>query len=150
MSIVDPPEPPEGSGSNMRARELVNKVCIFRPVTLGEWPAKPATETDKAMKAQPYIECDVWVLDRAGIIEEGTGVRVGWWKAVAQLKDRIGEMVGAKPKTEEGSNAIYLAALSGDARAIAEKVAAEVGGIAPKDTDPEPAYDDPDEASVLR
>jgi hypothetical protein len=139
--ILDPPEPPEGGGS-MRAKDLVNKVCVFRPVSVGEWPAKPATEHEKAMKAQPYVECDVWVLDRAGVIEEGSGVRVGWWKAVEQLKGSLGQYVGAKPRTEEGSNAIYLAALSGEARAVAEQAVATLAGssapVAQYDQDEEP------------
>lgn len=128
MAILrDPPEPPEG-GSNMRAADLVNKVCVFRPTDMGEWPAKPAVHdeagnvVDQAKKAQPYVECDVWVLDRAGIVEEGTGVRVSWWKAVEQLKDGIGEFTAAKPKQEDGGKAIFLQALSGEARDVAAKV----------------------------
>jgi len=146
MPIVDPPEPPEGGGS-MRAKDLVNKVCIFRPASIGEWPAKPATESEKAMKAQPYVECDVWVLDRQGITEEGSGVRVGWWKAVEQLRDSMGRLVAAKPRTEEGSNAIYLAALSGEARDVAEKVAAEIENelAAAPAPEPAPAYEEGEE-----
>jgi hypothetical protein len=126
MPLLDPPEPPEG-GSSMRAKDLVNKVCLFRPTGFGEWPA-----TDDK-KAQPYVECDVWVLDRAGILEEGTGVRVGWWKAVEQLRGAIGQVVGAKPEQEQGSNAIHLLRLEGEARAVAAKVTAEIEAQSPAD-----------------
>jgi hypothetical protein len=113
VSFVDPVEPPEG-GLSMKATDLQNKVCLFRPVAHGEWPAKPESvdETGKTIKAQgprPYIECDVWVLDRAGIVEEGTGVRVSWWKAVEQLKGvEFGSFVLAMPLKEDDSNAIVL------------------------------------------
>lgn len=128
----------------MRAKDLVNKVCVFRPLSLGEWPAKAATETEKAMKAQPYVECDVWVLDRQGITEEGTGVRVGWWKAVEQLKAcGLGSFVPAKPRTEEGSNAIYLAPLTPEARQVATQVIAALEAP-PNSDEPQPDYD-PDE-----
>jgi len=144
MPIVDPPEPPEGGGS-MRAKDLINKACIFRPVAVGEWPARPATEQDKAMKAQPYVECDVWVLDRQGVVEEGTGVRVGWWKAVIQLREAMDQFMAARPKAEEGSNAISLVALSGEAREVAAKIVAVLEDTAPGPADEPPDEYDPDE-----
>lgn len=129
--IYDPPEPPEGGGI-MRAKDLVNRSCLFRPTALGEWPAKRATEHEPAQKAQTYIECDVWVLDRQGVAEEGTAVRVGWWKAVNQLRERMGQLVAAKPRHEDGSNAIYLAPLAAEAREVAAKVAAELEAVEPQ------------------
>lgn len=128
MPLTDPPPAPEGGGS-IRAKELLNKVCIFKPTSLGTWPA---TE-DK--KEQPYVECDVWVLDRAGVLEEGTGVRVAWWKAVDQLQSKIGEYVGAKPVQAEGSNAISLLPLEGDAREVAARVTAELESATTNDDD---------------
>ena len=141
MPYSDPPEPPEG-GSSMRATELVNKICLFRPDSLGEWPAKEAELDDegnvkkKARGPQTYVECSVWVLDRAGIVEEGENVRVSWWKAVEQLKDQLGYYVGGKPTQEPGSNAIYLVALEGDARAVAERIVKELEGGDPDGTEP--------------
>lgn len=122
--FLDPPEPPEGSAS-LKAKDLKNKVCLFRPTAVGEWPAKEATEEEKAKPAQPYVECDVWVLDRAGVTDEGTAVRVGWWKAVAQLKDNIGQIVAAKPM-EQDDRSVVLVALTGEAREVAAKVSAEL------------------------
>lgn len=146
MTFVDPPEAPEG-GSAMRAKDLVNKVCLFQPVSLGEWPAKAAeydengTMKKPAQKASEYVECNVWVLDRAGVLEEGTGVRVGWWKAVAQLREGMFQYVGAKPKTEEGSNAIHLVPLEGAAREMAAKIVAELSAAEPGETTQFPAED---------
>ena len=122
--FLDPPDPPEGSAS-LKAKDLKNKVCLFRPTAIGEWPAKEATEDQKAQGPQPYVECDVWVLDRAGVVEEGTGVRVGWWKAVAQLKESIGQIVAAKPMEQE-DRSIVLVTLTGDARDVAAKVSSEL------------------------
>lgn len=121
MPFSDPPPAPEGGGS-IRAKDLVNKVCLFKPTGQGVWPASD----DK--KEQPYVECDVWVLDRAGILEEGTGVRVAWWKAVDQLSGKMGEFVGAKPMQIEGSNAIELRPLEGEARSVAAAVTADLEG----------------------
>lgn len=122
--FLDPPDPPEGQAS-LKAKDLKNKVCLFRPTALGEWPAKEATEDQKAQGPQPYVECDVWVLDRAGVIEEGTGVRVGWWRAVEQLKNQMGQVVGAKPM-EQDDRSVVLVALTGEAREVAAKVSAEL------------------------
>ncbi len=125
------PPPPEG-GTGMRAADLINKVCVFRPNNLGEWDAKPAevdadgNVTKEAQKASTYVECDVWVLDRAGILEEGSHVRVSWWKAVDQLKGCIGEFVPGKPTQEQGGRAVFLHPLEGDALKIAAKVVAEL------------------------
>lgn len=112
MTFADPIDPPEG-GQSMKATDLQNKVCLFRPTARGEWPAREEhVEDGKTIKAsgpRPYIECDVWVLDRQGILEEGTGVRVSWWKAVKQLEDvELGEFVLAMPRKEDDSNAIVL------------------------------------------
>lgn len=121
MSFVDPNEPPEG-GDLMKAKDLVNKVCLFRPTSIDFWPPKEEGE-----KPRPYVNCDVWVLDRAGIVEEGTAVRVSWWKAVEQLRDQLGALVGGKPEQEEGSNAIFLRSLEGAARDVAAEVAQQIG-----------------------
>lgn len=128
----DPPPAPEG-GSNMRAADLVGLFCLFRPTGEGMWPAKeakPATEDSPAQKAQEasrYIECDVWTFDRAGETGRGSGVRIGWWKAVAQL-DAVtpGDFLGACPKTQPGSKAVELLTLEGDARKAAAKLVGEI------------------------
>lgn len=122
--FVDPPEAPEAQAS-MKAKDLKGQVCLFKPTAIGEWPAQEASEGQKAKPAQPYVECDVWVLDRAGIVDEGTGVRVGWWRAVEQLKDSIGRVVGGKP-TEQDDRSVILVPLSGEARDVAAKVSAEL------------------------
>ena len=131
MPLVDPPEAPEGGGS-IRAGDLLNKICLFRPESIGEWPAREA-ETDEegnvtrqASGPKPYVECSVWVLDRAGVIEEGEGVRVSWWKAFEQLKNQIGNYVGANPVKDQGSNAVSLVPLRGEAREVAAKVVSEL------------------------
>jgi hypothetical protein len=135
MTFTDPVEPPEG-GLSMKATDLQNKVCLFRPMARGEWPAKEAhtTEDGTTMKAQgprPYVECDVWVLDRAGIIEEGTGVRVSWWKAVAQLEAvEFGDFVLAMPRKEDDSNAIVLIKTSKEEwREIGARVVKEIKAV---------------------
>jgi hypothetical protein len=68
----------------------------------------------------------VWVLDRAGIDIHDEGVRISWWKAVEQLKDNIGQLVACKP-VEQADNSIELTPLAGEARTVAERVAATIG-----------------------
>lgn len=124
--FVDPPEPPDPD-AGMKAKNLKNRVCLFRPTAMGEWPAKEAEGDEKAKAAQPYVECDVWVLESEGVVEEGTGVRVGWWRAVEQLKDSLGKFVGGKP-VEQDDRSVVLVPLSGSAREVAGKVVASLSG----------------------
>ncbi len=122
MSLNDPgpaPEPTGEGGPRMKAKDLKNKPCIFRPTGTGEWPAT----ADKAASA--FVSCDVWVLDRQGVVEQGTGVRVGWWRAQEQLKSQMGQFVGAKP-VEQEDNSIILTPLSEAARAVAAQVVEEI------------------------
>jgi hypothetical protein len=148
MSFSDPVDPPEG-GQSMKAADLQNKVCLFRPTGTGEWPAKEARVDEqgkewKAQGPQPYIECDVWVLDRAGILEEGTGVRVSWWKVVKQLEAvEFGEFVLGMPRKEDDSNAIVLIKTAKDEwRDIGARVVKEIDATATVVTEREPGEDD--------
>lgn len=117
MSIIDPPPAPEGM-ERLRAQDLKNRVCIIRPQF-------EDTLEGKDGKPWNFVECDVWVLDRAGIEAEATGVRISWWKAVAQLRGQFGGLVACRP-VEQPDNSIELTPLVGDARAVAERVATEL------------------------
>lgn len=133
MSIIDPPPAPEGGGQ-LKASELKNRVLLLRPT-------EHDTVEGKDGKPWEFVACDVWVLDRAGIVEEGTGVRFSWWKAIAQLKGAIGQFVACKP-VEQDDRSVELLPLTGDARDVAERVAGELSGSTPPppadyDGDPE-------------
>ena len=117
MSIIDPPPAPEG-GQHLRGQDLKNRVCIIRPTVLD-------TVEGKDGKPWTFVACDVWILDRAGIDIHDEGVRISWWKAVEQLKDNIGQLVACKP-VEQADNSIELTPLTGEARAVAERVAATI------------------------
>lgn len=114
MSFVDPADPPEAS-ERLKAGDLKNKVCIFRPQVLGMWDDRE--ENGQVKKGGRYIECDVWVLDRAGIVEESTGVRISWWRAVAQLEPHIGEFVLASPREQDDRSVILIKTSSEEWRA---------------------------------
>lgn len=124
--FVDPPAPPEvGETTSLRAKDLKGQVCIFQPVGEGEWPAKPATESKPAQSPQPYIECSVWTLDRAGIVQHQDGVRVSWWRAVGQLREMMGQYIAARV-VEQDDRSVVLVALEGAARDVAETAIKEI------------------------
>lgn len=131
MSFVDPIDPPDPE-DRMGAADLKNKVCLFRPVAEGEWPAKEAgTNEDgshrKAQGPRPYIECDVWVLDRAGIVESGTGIRVSWWRAVEQLKPvAFDSFVLAMPVEQQDRSVILVKTAKDEWRNIAAAAVKEI------------------------
>lgn len=114
MTFVDPADPPEAS-ERLKAGDLKNKVCIFRPTAVDVWPDRE--EEGRTKKGGKYIECDVWVLDRAGIVEESTGVRISWWRAVAQLEPHIGEYVLASPREQDDRSVILIKTSSEEWRA---------------------------------
>lgn len=119
MPIIDPPPAPEGAGL-LRAADLKNRVLLLRPQVHD-------TVEGKDGKPWEFVSCDVWVLDRAGIEHHAEGVRFSWWKAVAQLKDQIGDLIACKP-VEQDDRSIELVPLGGEARKVAERVAAEIDG----------------------
>jgi hypothetical protein len=128
--ILDPPPAPEQSENLVRAADLKNRVLLLRPTGLGEWPAK-----DDGKGPQPYVECDVWLLDRAGVESHATGVRFSWWRAVAQLTDCMDRFVACRP-VERDDRSVELQPLTGSAREVAEKVADELaaGADTPAET----------------
>lgn len=118
--LMDPPPAPEQSENLVRAADLKNRVLLLRPTGLGEWPAK-----DDGKGPQTYVECDVWLLDRQGIESEATGVRFSWWRAVAQLKGCMGQLVACRP-IERDDRSVELVPLPENARKVAERVALEI------------------------
>lgn len=112
-TLVDPTPPPEpGEGNRLRARDLKNTPLILKPVREGNEPGKDN-------KPWVYIECEVWTLDRQGVVAHETGIRFSWWRAVEQLKSQIGQYVACRP-VEQDDNSIILTPLSGAAREVAE------------------------------
>ena len=148
--IIDPPPAPEG-GSSLRATDLKNQPCIIRGSELGTWPAKPAeydgegNVVKKAQKESEYVECEVWTLDRAGLLDHHEGVRISWWKAVDQLKGNLGALVACRPmQVDPNNNAISLEPLTGAARDVAQDVAANLIDNGPANAAP-PAYESGEE-----
>lgn len=139
--IIDPPAAPEpGEGGSLRAKDLKGHVCIFHPVGEGMWPAKPATDDKPAQDASPYIDCEVWRLDRAGIVDTSTGVRVSWWRAVPQLQPYMNQYVCARV-VEQDDRSVILVPLEGEARSVAETALKEIGAEAKPSSDDLPERD---------
>lgn len=129
--LIDPIEPPEGSDF-LKAKDFKNKPVILQPVRF-------ATEAGRIEgKEWTFVECNVWELDRAGVVQEAENVRVSWWRAVAQLKDHIGSYIACRP-VEQEDNSIILAPLTGDARDVAARVVKDLSNaVPPSGSDDEP------------
>lgn len=121
---MDPGPPAEPGEGSLRAKNLKNAVLVLRPQRYGEEPGKADPKTGE-VKPWRYVETDVWVLDRAGIVESGTNVRFSWWRAVPQLQDRIGQFIGCKA-VEQDDNSVVLVPLEGEARKVAAQVIADL------------------------
>lgn len=129
--FVDPGPPPPAR-ERLKAKNLVGQNCLILPTGIGEWDAKPATATDRAQPAQEYVECDVWTLDRQGIVASESGVRISWYRAVPDLKSEMGKYLGCRP-TEDTDKSNFLARLPDEIRPVAKKVCEEL--IAKKSVD---------------
>ncbi len=120
MTLAKPAPPPEATeGSSMRAKDLKNKPCIFHPTKEGEWPAR------EDMNGGAYVACDVWVLDRQGVVEHGTNVKVSWWRCLDDLRAHMGGYLGGKPEQQD-DNSVILAPLSDAAQKVGEQVVADL------------------------
>jgi hypothetical protein len=128
--LEDPEAPPEPGAATLKAKDLKGHPLLIRPTGMGEWPARPEGvdengQSRKARGPQPYVECEIWTLDRMGIVEHSTGVRVSWWRCVAQLQEKIGHLIAARP-VEQDDRSVILERLSGPAKEAAEKAVAEL------------------------
>lgn len=135
--FVDPGEPGELSG-RLKAKDLLNKPLIIRPRELRH--DGKGTDDDGNPKAYDYVDCDVWVLDRAGIVEHDTGVRFSWVRVMPQLTDRIGQFVAGTPVVEP-DNSRVLKPFTENGKEIARKVMSEIkaqeaAGSAPSHDEP--------------
>lgn len=133
--FVDPGEPGELQGL-MRAKDLLNKPCIFRPHPIQQGQGK-----DDAGNPQSYdyYPCDVWVLDRAGIVEHGTNVQVSWKRVMPQLSEKVGLFVAATPRRGD-DNSITLQPFTDSGKEIARLAIKEIKSATTTDTAPEPEY----------
>jgi hypothetical protein len=152
MPYTDPIDPPEG-GNMLKAADLLGQFCLLKVTGEHLYPASPELRdeagnvVEKEKKAQRAVEVTVWTFDRAGFTDgtfaetpTATELRIGWWKAVAQLdeheKANPGGLLGCKPMQETEGNARYLAKIGPNATEIAAKLADEIdaqAGSAPSD-----------------
>lgn len=132
--VVDPPEPPEPSegGDYIKAKDLKNLPLVVQPQNIGTDIGKDGTDYE-------YVNCSVWVLDRSGVVNSGTNVRVSWWRAREQLRNILGRFVPCRP-VEQPDNSVILVPLKEEARKVAESVIADLK-TAPADPGPEPPSD---------
>lgn len=117
---TDVPAPPEASeGEFVKAADLKNLPVIWHPVSEGQWPEKDGKP------GGTFVECSVWVLGVGGIEKHADRVRVSWWRAKAQLKERMGGFLGAKA-IEQDDRSVILTPLSAKALELAKSVMDEV------------------------
>jgi len=127
----DPPVPPEPGEGQFKAAELVGHLTVFKSAGEGEWPARDEEKdeagkvTQRASGPRPYVICDVWQLDRAGIVRSAGDVRVSWWRVVEQLRGASQPYVVGKPVKQEDNSVILVVPSDAD-RKIIELVKAEI------------------------
>jgi hypothetical protein len=125
--FMDPGEPGELTGF-LKAKDLINKPLIIKPLAVRH--DGQGKDDDGNPTSYTYVNCDVWVLDRAGVVEKGEGVRIAWKRVIPQLEDRIGKFVAGTPIVE-ADNSRVLQAFSEAGKEIARKVIAEIKAEAP-------------------
>jgi hypothetical protein len=106
---------------NLRAKDLKNVPLLVKPGALRE-------QNGQDDKPWIYRECEVVVLDRAGIVERSDNVRISWVRAMPQLEAAEGKSLACRP-TDTGEG-IVLNALEGDALRVAQRVVSELDGDA--------------------
>ena len=147
-SFVDPGEPGELTSGFLKAKDLINKPLIIRPRAV-RYDGK-GKDADGNPTTYTYIDCDVWVLDRAGVVEESTGVRIAWKRVIPQLEDRIDQFVAGTPVVMDDNSRVLQPFSKPESRELASRVIAEITSTAPTSPStasgpvgeaPEPEYD---------
>jgi hypothetical protein len=118
MAKIHPLSPPPES-SGLRAKDLKNLPCLVLP---GEQLQEEKSAKDD--KPWEFVECEVIVLDRSGIVQRADGVRISWARAVPQLLDAKGQWLAVRP-VEDG-NAVVLEELTGADLEVAKRVLDEL------------------------
>jgi hypothetical protein len=115
MAITEPGAPgPEP----LRAKELKNRSCIFKPTSRGKTEGRDGSDWT-------FVEADVWLLDRSGVERHEPGVRISWKRTLPQLDGKFGQYVPCRPKELDGGG-VVLVGLEGEAREVAERVVSEL------------------------
>lgn len=76
------------SGSGMRSKHLYNRTLLVRPQSHGEDVGEDGP--------YQFWNCDVVILNAAGVEEHGSNVRIGWQNVQTGLKNRQGSWIFAK------------------------------------------------------
>jgi hypothetical protein len=76
------------SGEYMKSKDLYNRVVLVRPTTWGEDTGDDGPYT--------FWNCDVVILNGAGIEAHGPDVRIGWKRIQKGLANRVGKWILAK------------------------------------------------------
>ncbi len=130
----DPPAPPEGGGSEMRAKNLKNQPIVIRADSMGIGKGK---DKDGNPTEYEYVSCTVWAFDRSGVTESDHNVQISWWRVREQLRNYVGGgmFIAGKP-VESGDNSIILLPLEGAARDVAQKIIDGIQGGSVEDPKP--------------
>lgn len=120
--FVDPGEPGELTGM-MKSKDLINKPLIIRPRAVRH--DGQGKDDDGNPTTYSYVNCDVWVLDRAGVVESGTDVQFSWKRVIPQLADRIDKYVAGTPRVTD-NNSRVLEPFTDKGKEIARRVIGEI------------------------
>lgn len=126
---TDIEEPAESSG--LRSKDLYGKTVLVRPVEHGEDVGDDGPYT--------FWNCDVVIIDRAGIEASGSNVRIGWKLIQKGLANRQGKWILAKVVQKGTAWVLDPNDVSDAARKVAAGLRDEVIALFAETPEPAPA-----------
>ena len=116
---TDIEEPADSSG--LRSKDMYGKTVLVRPISHGEDVGEDGPYT--------FWNCDVVIIDRAGIEASGSDVRIGWKLIQKGLANRQGKWILAKVAQKGTAWVLDPRDVSDAARAVAAGLRDEVSAL---------------------
>jgi hypothetical protein len=126
---TDIEEPGEFSG--IRSKDLYNRTVLVRPVEHGEDVGDDGPYT--------FWNCDVVILNQAGVEDSSSGVRIGWKLIQKGLENRQGKWILAKAVQKGTAWVLDPAAVKPEARSLVAGLKDQVEGLFGETPPPVPA-----------
>lgn len=142
VTFVDPPAPPEPGETGLRAKDLKNRIVVLRATGTGI----DTERLDDAGRPWEWTTCDAWVIDRSGVEQHVSGLRVSWWRVREQLNAAGGNYVAGRV-VQGSDNSVTLEAVVGPKREMLTSTMKEIiASVEADEEELEPASPMPDDS----